>query len=73
MRLEDRVDLGPLSTPFLLADSTFSIMRMLTLFNAMDKDSGIYTCEASSDIPELSLSLADSANFELIVQSKLAV
>ena len=73
MELEDRVDLEPPSTPVLLTDGTYRVMRILTLFNTMDEDSGNYTCEVSSDIPELSLFLGDSVNFELIVLSEFAV
>ena len=68
--LESRVQLGDESLSVFMDDGTFMVSRMLTIFNAAEEDPGDFTCEASSTIPELALSLSDSSVFELFVQSK---
>ena len=68
--LASRVQLGSESSSVFMNDGTFMVSRMLTIFNVAEGDAGDFTCEASSTIPELALSLSDSSVFVLVVQSK---
>ena len=68
--LVSRVQLGEELSSVFMNDGTFMVSRMLTIFNVAEEDAGDFTCEASSTISELALSLSDSSVFELIVQSK---
>ena len=68
--LVSRVQLGQESSSVFMDDSTFMVSRMLTIFNVAEEDAGDFTCEASSTISELALSLSDNSVFALIVQSK---
>ena len=70
MDLASRVQLGDESSSVFMNDGTFMVSRMLTIFNVAEEDAGNFTCEASSMIPELGLSLSDSRVFELVVLSK---
>ena len=70
MDLASRVQLGEESLSVFMNDGTYMVSRMLTIFNAAEDDAGNFTCEASSTIPELSLSPSDSRMFELVVLSK---
>ena len=70
MDLVSRVQLAEESSSVYVDDGTFMVSRMLTIFNAAEEDSGMFTCEASSTILELSLSLTNRSVFELAVQSK---
>ena len=65
--IQDRVNLlQPESTP--VGDGTYRVTRRLMVFNAMDGDSGTYTCNASSTIPALNpMEYLDSRNFDLLV------
>ena len=71
--LASRIQLGDESSSVFMDDGTFMVSRMLTIFDVAEDDAGNFTCEASSMIPELGLSLNDSRTFELVVQSKLRV
>ena len=71
MDLASRVQLGNESSSVFLDSGTFMVSRMLTIFTVAGEDAGNFTCEASSTLPELALSLSDSRVFELVVQSKL--
>ena len=68
--LVSRVQLGDESSSVFMNDGTFMVSRMLTIFNVAEEDPGNFTCEASSTLSELDLSLSDNSVFELIVQSK---
>jgi len=68
--LASRVELADESSSVYMDDGTFMVSRMLTIFDVIVEDAGMFTCEASSTIPELSLSLTNSSAFELAVQSK---
>ena len=68
--LVSRVELADESSSVYMDDGTFMVSRMLTIFDVIEEDAGMFTCEASSTIPELSLSLTNSSAFELAVQSK---
>ena len=68
--LASRVQLGDESSSVFVDDGTFMVSWMLTIFNVAEEDGGDFTCEASSMIPELSLSPNDSSVFELVVQSR---
>ena len=68
--LASRVQLGDESSSALVDDGAFMVSRMLTIFNVAEEDAGDFTCEASSMILELALSLSDSNVFELVVLSK---
>jgi len=68
--LASRVQLADESSSVYMDDGTFMVSRMLTIFDVIEEDGGTFTCEASSTIPELSLSLTNSSAFELAVQSK---
>ena len=70
MDLASRVQLGDESSSVFVDYGSFMVSRMLTIFNAAEDDAGNFTCEASSTIPELSLSPSDSRMFELVVLSK---
>jgi len=65
-----RVQLADESFSVYMDDGTFMVSRMLTIFDAIEEDGGTFTCEASSTISELSLSLTNRSVFELAVQSK---
>ena len=69
--LASRVQLGNDLSSLFMEDGTFIVSRMLTIFNVAEEDTGNFSCEAFSTIPELSLSLNDSSVFQLIVQSEL--
>ena len=71
MDLASRVLLGVESSSMFMDDGTFMVSQMLTIFNVAEEDAGDFTCEASTTIPELALSLSDSSVFELVVQSML--
>ena len=71
MDLASRVQLGDESSSVFMNDGTFMVSRMLTIFNVAEEDAGNFTCEASSTLSELDLSLSYSRVFELVVQSKL--
>ena len=68
--LASRVQLGDESLSVFMNDGTLMVSRMLTIFNVAEEDARDFTCEASSMIPELALSLSDSRTFKLVVQSK---
>jgi len=68
--LASRVQLADESSSASMGDGTFMVSRMLTIFDVIEEDGGTFTCEASSTIPELSLSLTNRSAFELAVQSK---
>ena len=68
--LASRVQLAGESSSVYMDDGTFMVSRMLTIFGVTEEDGGMFTCEASSTIPELSLSLTNRSVFELAVQSK---
>ena len=68
--LASRVQLGSESSSVFMNDGTFMVSRMLTIFNVAEGDARDFTCEASSTISELALSLSDNSVFELVVQSK---
>ena len=68
--LASRVQLSDESSSVYLDDGTFMVSRMLTIFDVMEEDGGTFTCEASSTIPELGLSLTNRSAFELAVQCK---
>ena len=70
MDLASRIQLGSESSSVFMNDGTFMVSRMVTIFNVAEEDAGNFTCEASSTIPELALSLSDSRAFELVAQSK---
>ena len=71
MDLVSRVQLAEESSSVYMHGGTFMVSRVLTIFNVAEEDSGMFTCEASSTIPELSLSLTTNRSvFELAVQSK---
>ena len=69
--LASRVELGNGSSPVLMDDGTFMVSRMLAIFNVAEDDTGNFTCEAFSTVPELGLFLSDSRIFWLFVPSKL--
>ena len=69
--LASRVQLGNESSSVFMDDGTFMVSRMLTILDVVEDDAGNFTCEVSSMIPELALSLSDSIVFELVVQSML--
>ena len=63
---ERATPLPPVMTP--LDDGTYQVTRRLMVTNAMDDDSGTYTCNASSTIPMLNpMEYTDSQDFELLV------
>jgi len=68
--LASRVQLSDESSSAYMDDGTFMVSRMLTIFDAIEDNGGTFTCEASSTIPELSLSLTNRSVFELAMQSK---
>ena len=68
--LASRVELADESSSVYMDDGTFMVSRMLTIFDVMEEDAGMFTCEVSSTIPELSLSLTNRSAFDLAVQSK---
>ena len=68
--LASRVQLADESSSVYMDDGTFMVSRMLTIYDVIVEDAGMFTCEASSTIPELSLSLTNRSVFELAVQSK---
>ena len=68
--LTSRVQLGDESSSVFMDYGTFMVSRMLIIFNVAEEDAGNFTCEASTTIRELGLSLSDSSVFELVVQSK---
>ena len=68
--LASRVQLTNESSSVYMDDGTFMVSRMLTIFDVMEEDGGTFTCEASSTIPELGISLTNRSVFELAVQSK---
>ena len=70
MDLVSRVQLAEETSSVYMDDGTFNVFRMLTIFNVAEEDVGMFTCEASSTIPELSLSLTNRSVFELAVQCK---
>ena len=70
MDLVSRIQLAEETSSVYMDDGTFMVSRVLTIFSAAEEDSGMFTCEASSTIPELSLSLTNTNVFELAVQSK---
>ena len=65
--IQDRVNLSqPESAP--VGDGTYRVTWRLMVFNAMDGDSGTYTCNASSTISALNpMEYMDSRDFELLV------
>jgi len=65
-----RVQLTDESSSVYMDSATFMVSQMLTVFDVIEEDTGMFTCEASSTIPELSLSLTNNSAFELAVQSK---
>ena len=69
--IQDRVNLlPPESAP--VGDGTYRVTRRLMVFNAMDGDSGTYTCSVSSTIPALNpMDYMDSRDFELLVLGTL--
>ena len=67
--LASRVQLGDDSSSLFMDDGTFMVSHMLTIFNVAEEDTGSFSCEAFSTIPELGLSLSDSSVFQLIVES----
>ena len=63
---ERATPLPPVMTP--LDDGTYQVTRRLMVTNAMDDDSGTYTCNASSTIPMLNpMEYTDSQDFEFLV------
>lgn len=69
--LASRVELGNVSSPVLMDDGTFMVLRMLAIYNVAEDETGNFTCKAFSTIPELGLSLSDSRIFWLLLPSKL--
>ena len=63
--------MGEESSSVFMDDGTSMVSQMLTINNVAEDDAGNFTCEASSTIPELALSLSDSRVFELVVQGML--
>ena len=64
--LVDRVQVGTEMMVLNSDDGVYNVTRTLTLFNAVDGDTGNFTCSASVNIPDIGTRM-DTVTFELTV------
>ena len=64
--LVDRVQVGTEMMVLNSDNSVYDVTRTLTLFNAVDGDTGNFTCSASVNIPDIGMRM-DTVTFELTV------
>ena len=70
--MSDRVQVGSEDVMNLNSEGLHVVTLTLTLFSAMDEDSGGFTCMASSNISGIGF-ISDSVTFELTVLGKIIV
>ena len=66
--LSERVNLRQQMDPLLNSDGLYMVTRTLEILYPVGEDTGSYTCTASVEV--LNQTLSDSVMFDVIVQSK---
>ena len=66
--LSERVNLRQQTEPLLNSDGLYMVTRTLEIVYPVGRDTGNYTCTASIEV--LNQTLSDSVTFDVVVQSK---